>query len=172
MQSRHRRVPSAMPSLGFEDIFEDHQTDHLQKLPIPKSLKPPVTDPANIKSSLKSTTTSQNSQLPKFSQNYPKQIYSNSYKNSFSSNESSLKSVKQGIDLSENSDAIIEESKEESMNKFAEAIEIIMKQRIGKKNKLIAVRKTIKGQLVQFVKNNSSEANTGETRRIVKWAKL
>lgn len=172
MQSRHRRAPSAMPSLGFEDIFEDRQTDLLPSLPIPKTKKPPITDSSNFKSSLKSTTTSQNSQLPKFSQNYSKQIYSDSYKNNFSSNESSLKSVKQGIDLSENSDAILEESKEESMHEFAEAIEVIMKQRIGKKNKLMAVRKTVKGQLAQFVKNNASETNTGEMRRIAKWSKL
>lgn len=163
MISRHRRAPSAMPTLGIEEVFDLPTSEIFPTLPINKIQRPPSTESSNFKTSLKSTTTSQNSQGLKFSDNYSKGIYNDYCKYNNNSNESSVKSVNQCIEVCEILDDMSDQPEDQPFYDLSEAVETILKQRMSDKNRILALKKGVKKQLAQCFRKDSEVGKMGES---------
>ncbi|OMJ90130.1 hypothetical protein SteCoe_7625 [Stentor coeruleus] len=163
MISRHRRAPSAMPAIGFEEAFDLPTSEIFPVMPIIKMQRPPCTESSNLKTSLKSTTTSQNSQGLKFSDNCSKGIYNDYCKYSNSSNESSVKSVNQCVEVCEILDNTSDIPDDQPFYDLSEAVETIFKQRMNDESKILALKKSIKKQLAQCFKKDREVDKMGES---------
>ena len=169
MQSRHRRAPSAMPSLGFEEEIVE-PTRYLApalQVSLPRFQLPKTNEENNFKNSLKSTTTSCVSQNPQFSHNYSNSLFNELYRND-DSNEGSVKEISECIEVSELVEINSGELSENGMDELTGAMEGIMRIREARNSKEEVVKNNVKSQLMHIFKQEISDLDTDRRKDSVK----
>ena len=166
MQSRHRRAPSAMPTLGFEDEISESLNYFNSTNPVPaqKTQLPLSQEPKNLKNCLKQGGSSQ---VPKFSHNYSSSVAeSRSFQSG--SNEKLGQKINQCKDLKENKDCDKTDKAENPMNELNHMIEEIISSRNEKSSKLNGMKNTIKNKLMQIIHEEPAEIDTDRRKESIK----
>lgn len=156
MISRHRRAPSALPSMGLEDLYDSPTSDFMSSQPLPK-FSVPVKDSSLIKQSFKPLN-------GKFSYNTPSSQNSEFFKYDNSSNESSLKGSVQRTEICERIEILSDIEEDDPLEELNQAIAQIVKRRESEKGKLLTLKRLIKTQLENIVKNELSDLDTDRRR--------
>lgn len=152
MTSRHRRAPSALPNLGYDDQF-DSPSDLIPSMPLSKYQIP-------SKDSKQVTKSSTNG---KFSHNVSTPNLIDYQKLEQSSNESSFKgSFRQ--EICEKIEILSDIEPEDPLDELNEAIDSILKARKVKLGKVNSMRKCIKRQLNVVFKGELSDVDTDRRR--------
>ena len=156
MKSRHRRAPSALPSIGLEDLYESPTNDFMSSQPLPK-FSVPVKDSNLIKQTFKPLN-------GKFSYNTPNSQNSEFFKYDNSSNESSLKDSNQRTEIFERIEIISDIEEDDPLEELNHAIAQITKRRESEQGRLAALKKSIKAQLASIAKHELSDVDTDRRR--------
>ena len=156
MISRHRRAPSALPSIGLEDLYESPTNDFMSSQPLPK-FSAPAKDSSLIKQSFKQLN-------GKFSYNIPSSHNSEFLKYDNSSNESSLKGSVQRTEICEKIEILSYIEEDDPLEELNQAIAQIVKRRESEQVSLASLKKYLKTQLEHIVKNDLSDLDTDRRR--------
>lgn len=168
MHSRHRRAPSAMPCLGFEDESPE-STNYLtpaMQVSLPRFQLPKPSEENILKNSSKPTAASYSSQ--KFSHNYSNSLFSELYHDEEESGNGSVKEISECNEISSLIEMHSDEPSENPLSELKEAMEIIVVARSAKENKLEMVKKSLKAQLSQMFKQEVSDLDTDRRKDSVK----
>ena len=173
MQSRHRRAPSALQSLGFEEEIIDSSNYFASTLQasLPRPQLPQPNEIKYLENSRRPQITNSSANTQKFSLSQ-----SNSPLNEFctydkSSNDLSSKEASESIEVCEKIEFDSVESTEIPMQELSDIVEKIILTRNIKDNKLNTLRKGIKNQLMNLFKIEVSDCDTDRIADSVKCSK-